>query len=160
MLQEGREESFPDMKKGLRGKFQNKKGFTLVEMLIVVAIIAILIAVSIPLMNGALETARHATDDANERAAKAAALLVYMGAVDAPAGVTYTPGTAVEDSAPWYYDAAEGNLKNAPDTIDPYGQCTGCGDTTNGYAPSGAPRTNQVIKITISEDGIVTMEWE
>lgn len=145
------------MKKGLRGKFQNKKGFTLVEMLIVVAIIAILIAVSIPLMNGALETARHATDDANERAAKAAALLVYMGAVDAPAGVTYTPGTAVEDSAPWYYDAAEGNLKSAPDTIDPYGQCTGCDE--DGYADSTAPRTNQVIKITISEDGIVTMKW-
>ena len=31
--------------KGLREKFQNKKGFTLIEMLIVVAIIAILVAV-------------------------------------------------------------------------------------------------------------------
>ena len=36
--------------KGLREKFRNKKGFTLVEMLIVVAIIAILIVVSVPLI--------------------------------------------------------------------------------------------------------------
>ena len=50
------------MKKGLRGKFQNKKGFTLVEMLIVVAIIAILIAVSIPLVSTSLEKAREAVD--------------------------------------------------------------------------------------------------
>ena len=55
--------------KGLREKFRNKKGFTLVEMLIVVAIIAILIAVSIPLVNSSLEEARHATDDANYRSA-------------------------------------------------------------------------------------------
>ena len=54
------------MKKGLRGKFQNKKGFTLVEMLIVVAIIAILIAVSIPLVSTSLEKAREAVDDRSE----------------------------------------------------------------------------------------------
>lgn len=147
------------MNKGLKGKFQNKKGFTLVEMLIVVAIIAILIAVSIPLMNGALESARHATDDANERAAKAEALLVYMGAVDPPV-TTYTPGTAVEDANAWYYDAEEGTLKSsAADVSVAYGKCTGCGDTTNGYAATGSPRTNQVIKITIDANGVVTTEW-
>lgn len=44
---------------GLREKFRNKKGFTLIEMLIVVAIIAILVAVSIPLVSNALDKARH-----------------------------------------------------------------------------------------------------
>lgn len=78
MLQEGREESFPDMKKGLRGKFQNKKGFTLVEMLIVVAIIAILIAVSIPLVSTSLEKAREAVDDANKRAAISLGNIYYL----------------------------------------------------------------------------------
>lgn len=53
-------------------------GFTLVEMLIVVAIIAVLVAVSIPLVGASLEQARVAVDDANERAAKAAALLEYL----------------------------------------------------------------------------------
>lgn len=53
-------------------------GFTLIEMLIVVAIIAVLVAVSIPMVNASLEQAREATDQANERAAKAAALATYL----------------------------------------------------------------------------------
>ena len=37
-------------------KFTNKKGFTLMEMLIVVAIIAILVAIAIPTFSGTLKT--------------------------------------------------------------------------------------------------------
>ncbi len=55
--------------KGLREKFRKNEGFTLVEMLIVVAIIAILIAVSIPMFSASLEKARHAVDEANIRSA-------------------------------------------------------------------------------------------
>ena len=55
-------------------------GFTLIEMLIVVAIIAVLVAVSIPLVGASLEQARVATDQANERAAKAAAMVEYITA--------------------------------------------------------------------------------
>ena len=65
---------------GLREKFRNKKGFTLVEMLIVVAIIAILIAVSIPMIGTALEGAREATDAANLRSAQGAGVIMYMTA--------------------------------------------------------------------------------
>lgn len=43
----------------------NKKGFTLMEMLIVVAIIAILIAVAIPVFSAQLHKAKVATDWAN-----------------------------------------------------------------------------------------------
>lgn len=53
-------------------KLLNKKGFTLMEMLIVVAIIVILVVISIPMFSGSLDSAKKATDDANLRAAKAA----------------------------------------------------------------------------------------
>lgn len=50
---------------------QNKNGFTLMEMLIVIAIIAVLIAVAIPVFASQLEKAREATDLANIRSAYA-----------------------------------------------------------------------------------------
>ena len=49
-------------------KLTNKKGFTLMEMLIVVAIIAVLVAIAIPAFGGALTKAKEATDVANIRA--------------------------------------------------------------------------------------------
>lgn len=49
----------------------NKKGFTLAELLIVVAIIAVLVAIAIPIFTSQLEKAREATDAANIRAAYA-----------------------------------------------------------------------------------------
>lgn len=50
---------------------QNKNGFTLMEMLIIIAIIAVLIAVAIPVFASQLEKAREATDLANVRSAYA-----------------------------------------------------------------------------------------
>ena len=52
-------------------KFTNKKGFTLMEMLIVVAIIAVLVAIAIPVLTGQLNKANQATDAANIRVAYA-----------------------------------------------------------------------------------------
>lgn len=49
-------------------KLQNKKGFTLMEMLIVVAIIAVLVAIAIPVFNGTLTKSKEAADVANVRA--------------------------------------------------------------------------------------------
>ena len=52
-------------------KKSNKKGFTIMEMLIVVAIIAVLAAIAIPTFNGALTKSKEAADIANIRAAYA-----------------------------------------------------------------------------------------
>ncbi len=52
-------------------KLNNKKGFTLAELLIVVAIIAVLVAISIPIFAAQLEKAREAVDEANIRDAYA-----------------------------------------------------------------------------------------
>ena len=45
----------------------NKKGFTLAELLIVVAIIAVLVAIAIPIFTSQLEKSRESTDLANAR---------------------------------------------------------------------------------------------
>ena len=49
-------------------KKMNKKGFTLAELLIVVAIIAVLVAISIPVFSSQLEKSKEAVDAANIRA--------------------------------------------------------------------------------------------
>ncbi len=59
-------------------KVNNKKGFTLAELLIVVAIIGVLIAIAMPTFSGQLEKAREATDEANCRAAYGQAVADYL----------------------------------------------------------------------------------
>lgn len=50
---------------------RNNKGFTLAELLVVVAIIAVLVAIAIPIFSVQLDRARLATDTANVRSAYA-----------------------------------------------------------------------------------------
>lgn len=50
---------------------QNDKGFTLMELLIVIAIISVLVAIAIPMFSSQLEKGREVTDLANVRAAYA-----------------------------------------------------------------------------------------
>lgn len=64
------------MKKTLR----NKKGFTLAELLIVVAIIAVLVAIAIPIFTSQLEKSRDAVSVANMRTAYAEAQTLALTA--------------------------------------------------------------------------------
>ena len=66
------------MKNLLKKVRGDKKGFTLAELLVVVAIIGILVAISVPLFTAQLGKARKATNEANLRAAKVAAVADYM----------------------------------------------------------------------------------
>lgn len=78
----------------------NKKGFTLIEMLVVIAIIAILVAIIIPVVGSSTAKAEAATDAANLRSAKAA---LTIGVLNAGA-----PDTAVNGDATDYADWVEG----------------------------------------------------
>lgn len=115
----------------LNAKLRKSGGFTLVEMLIVVAIIAILIAVSIPLVNNALDRAKHSTDAANERAAKAEIMIQYL----AGEGI-------IKVDTDYIYDAVEGSLKETG-TVNNYGQHEG----------------HDYLKVQISNTGVVTVAW-
>ena len=57
---------------------KNNKGFTLAELLIVVAIIAVLVAIAIPVFTNQLEKSREATDVANVRSAYADLMVQYL----------------------------------------------------------------------------------
>lgn len=146
--------------KDMKAKLKQQGGFTLIEMLLVVAIISILVAVSIPVVNTNLEKAREATDRANERAAKTLATLLYMGELDFYSDIThneawdgtdYLPGMAWipqynEFAQPTgiYYDAENGTLSFAL--------------PTKGYGQS-APYKDCVIVISIDANGVFTPMW-
>ena len=71
-------------------KKNNNKGFTLAELLIVVAIIAVLTAIAIPVFTTQLEKSREATDMSNLRAAYAEVMAEYLSN-----GATGTPTAKV-----------------------------------------------------------------
>ena len=69
-------------------KKMNKKGFTLAELLIVVAIIAVLVAISIPIFTSQLEKSREAVDEANLRSAYAECAASVLTGVASSTNVT------------------------------------------------------------------------
>lgn len=82
----------------------NKKGFTLAELLIVVAIIAILVAIAIPIFTGALEKAEQAVINANIRAVRGAAVVEIFDKWDDSSlhlGYTGTSMTADNQAKAW-----------------------------------------------------------
>ena len=69
---------------------KNKKGFTLAELLIVVAIIAVLVAIAVPVFSAQLEKSKESTDIANIRSAYATLVAKYLednaaNSIDVPA---------------------------------------------------------------------------
>lgn len=131
----------------LRAKLSKSGGFTLVEMLIVVAIIAILIAVSIPLIGSSLDKARQAVDSANERSASGLATIYYLTSEDE--NDNFTTGVTK-------YYVVDGNSKQGTlvDVDD---------KPTTGYGQMKTHK-DQVIKVVIKTptdtDNGVTISWD
>jgi len=71
----------------------NKKGFTLIEMLVVIAIIAVLVSIIIPVVSGSTDKAAAAANAANLRSMKAEAVTAMLaGKTTSTANVTVTYG--------------------------------------------------------------------
>ena len=99
----------------------NKRGFTLAELLIVVAIIAVLVAIAIPVFTTRLEQSRETTDIANLRSAYAAAQVAALSGGE--------DGKAMTDGTDYYYDP-----NNSIGLNSAKGQSIGKGTATDGQA--------------------------
>lgn len=130
---------------------KNEKGFTLMEMLIVVAIIAVLVAIAIPTFTSSLNKAKAATDAANIRAGYASVMMTVMDAD--------LKGTPVS-SDQTYYLKADGTL--AADKTGAY-ECK-ASSTDGSFDIAGTKVTwsaGQVVKYQYSATaGTVTITAE
>ena len=125
---------------------RNRNGFTLAELLIVVAIIGVLVAVSIPIFTSQLEKSRKAVDLANMRNAKAAAVAQY-----------YSDG--MPEQALYYYDASKGIAVSSPSGITGYGKSSSAIEGANGI-PNPGGSTPRVVNVQITEGGsLIRLNW-
>jgi prepilin-type N-terminal cleavage/methylation domain-containing protein len=127
----------------------NKKGFTLAELLIVVAIIGVLVAISIPIFTAQLRKAKVATDQANARAGKAAAVAAGLEAQS-------------ETSLTYYYDAKTGVVSTAKDNIKAYGKTSDAKGSDNIEGVTGDTKTDlteDIVEIVIGTDNTVKVSW-
>lgn len=96
----------------------NKKGFTLAELLIVIAIIAVLVAIAVPVFSAQLESSREAVDLANAREASSMAMADYLMNHNDVGEITYFFAMDTNNNLNLVY------CSNAQDSISTGKQCT------------------------------------
>jgi len=70
-------------------KIKNRKGFTLIELIVVIAILAVLAAIIIPTVSSSLTRANEARDLANSRSIYAQVSIAVVSASTPPAAANY-----------------------------------------------------------------------
>lgn len=125
---------------------RSNKGFTLAELLIVVAIIAVLVAVSIPIFTSQLEKSREATDLANVRAAYAE---VMADATSGHSSGTYSRTVPLKQKTKDWQTAGDITVGGITHT-------QGSGDTEHW---KGIPDANGTCKVSYSDATGVVFDW-
>ncbi len=122
-------------------KMREHKGFTLAELLIVVAIIAVLVAISIPVFSTQLEKSRESVDIANIRSAYAEAMVAALD------NTAYSKEiTKKQTKAGWEEAHADATIgETALSTVD----SGGSGTVTVSYAKDAATITLGSTTITV-----------
>ena len=139
---------------------KNEKGFTLAELLIVVAIIGVLVAISIPIFTSQLEKSREAVDIANLRSAKAEAVAAYLSS-DTIDGTKLGDGQTADKQVG--YDSKTGKLvatANADGCMKGTkadGNGYTAADNEYGYTSSTDYATHKIL-VTIGTDG--SLKWD
>ena len=110
----------------------SKKGFTLAELLIVVAIIGVLVGISIPIFSAQLRKSKLATNQANARAAYAAVSAGILDSGFAGGTGTYSVDSASLGSAGVTKSDATIDPANVSDPIKDWGVDDKIGTTTLG----------------------------
>ena len=127
----------------------NKKGFTLAELLIVVAILAVLVAISIPILNSQLEKSRDAVSVANIRAAYAQVQTCVLTGSEGQTDVTFTPAATGDKVAGTYAVACA--IKSQKDN-----EWSGLAAELPFTAPTDDGTTKTTITFTVDADGKIT----
>ena len=95
---------------------RKNKGFTLVELMVVVVIIGVLVAIAIPIYAGVQETARERACDANVRTLQGAVAQFEAETGAAPTAIadlwTDTDGLQLIQEEPFCPDSTGGNTTN------------------------------------------------
>lgn len=122
-------------------KIKNTKGFTLMEMLIVVAIIAILIAIAIPTFNSSLNKAKVATDEANIRSGYASVMIQLL-----------TSDTAVTDGTT-YNLKVDGGVTGSAADYETKGKPSAAVDIAGHSVEAWEPGKTVTYTVKTSNDG-------
>ena len=126
---------------------KNKKGFTLAELLIVVAIIALLVAISIPIFTSQLEKSREATDAANIRSQYAQVMIeAITSGGDVDGKTLYGAVELKQKKDEWQNTGLKSNLEGI------YGQVVGDYPKAGGtnYVVPSVDKDGKWIKININ----------
>ena len=134
----------------------NKKGFTLAELLVVVAIIGVLVAISIPIFTSQLEKAREATDLANIRSAYAECSAAVLTDTKASDNTDAAKGVVVTVDGTSKVVTAKRDVKLTQQVA---GWTDTNGDDVAGKDISGdtAKKVGATVEVTVTSTGDVTI---